>query len=148
MGVTMPHKEAIVGCLDELTDTARRIGSVNYVRRCGTGRLIGTNVDGSGFIQGLTSAGHSVQGRRALVNGVGGAGRAVAWALADSGVASLTLANRTASKAQALARQIQAAYPDTAVQAASADPADRDLVSTGRHWACTPAMNCPSQSIA
>jgi shikimate dehydrogenase len=116
-GVTMPHKEAVLGLLDELTESARMVGSVNLVRREPGGRLVGTNVDGSGFVAGLHGHGHSLRGRSVLLLGAGGTARAVAFALAGAGVARLDIANRTAARARSLAQAVAARFPGLAVTA-------------------------------
>jgi shikimate dehydrogenase len=63
-----------------------------------------------------------------LLAGAGGAGRAVAFAVAEAGAASLTVANRTEARADRLARDIGAAYPAVAVVAGPPDPAGHDVV--------------------
>ena len=55
--VSMPHKSAIVPLLDELTPEAQLAGAVNVIRRTPAGRLLGTDLDGEGFVAGLRSAG-------------------------------------------------------------------------------------------
>jgi shikimate dehydrogenase len=137
LGVTMPHKETITALVDELAGQAALIGAVNAVRREADGRLVGTNTDGAGFVAGLRGAGHEIRGRRVLVAGVGGAGRAVAFAVAEAGAARLTCANRTAAKAGRIAAEIAASYPSVAVSAGPPDPAGHDVVinatSLGMH---------------
>lgn len=114
-GVTMPHKGAVLGLLDELTEPARVTGSVNLVRREAGGRLIGTNIDGSGFIAGMRGHGHCLRGRSVLLLGAGGAACAIAFALAAAGVARLAIANRTAARARSLADAVAARFPGLAV---------------------------------
>ncbi|HEY3653091.1 MAG TPA: shikimate dehydrogenase, partial [Streptosporangiaceae bacterium] len=80
LSVTMPHKEALAAHVDELTGAAALVGAVNVVRRERDGRLVGANTDGVGFVIGLREAGYELAGRRVLLAGAGGAGRAVAFA--------------------------------------------------------------------
>ena len=89
--VTVPHKTSMVGLCDELTPEAVRMGAVNVVRRTSQGRLIGGNLDGEGFLQGLRNNGIEPSGSRAFLAGAGGAARAIAFALAKAGVRRLTL---------------------------------------------------------
>ena len=84
-GVTIPHKIAAVGLVDELTDAARDIGAVNFVRRNQNGSLTGHNIDGEGFIAGLAAHGVETRDARILQIGAGGVGRAIAFALAGEG---------------------------------------------------------------
>lgn len=109
--VSMPHKTAIVPLLDELTPAATQVGAVNVVRRDPDGRLVGTVLDGEGFVAGLAAAGHRVEGASCLLVGAGGAAAAIAHALGAHGAASLTLLNRTRPKAEALAARIGTAFP-------------------------------------
>lgn len=128
-GVTIPHKIDVVPLLDELTASAQRAGSVNFVRRTAEGRLIGTNIDGEGFLVGLANRGIDVAGKRILQFGAGGVGRAVAFATALAGAASITLVNRTFSTAESLASAVRDVAPYLRVEARfTADPREFDLV--------------------
>lgn len=106
--VTVPHKEAVMRHLDEVTMEARAIGAVNtiVVRE---GRMVGTNTDALGFLRGLREAGVEPRGARAVVLGAGGAARAVLYALLAAG-AQVTLVNRTSARAAALARRFEGLF--------------------------------------
>jgi shikimate dehydrogenase len=84
---------------------------------------------GRGFVIGLREAGHELAGRRVLLVG---AGRAVAFAVAGAGAAGLTIANRTAARAERLASDVAASYPALTAAVAAAveplDPAGHDVV--------------------
>ena len=82
--VTIPHKRAVVALCDELSEVARRAGSVNTVI-FRDGRVLGDSTDG----EAVTSA-IDARGRRALVLGAGGAALAVAAALRDAGAEVVT----------------------------------------------------------
>lgn len=125
--VTAPHKHAMVDLCDEVGAEGRLVGAVNAVRRAADGRLAGELFDGQGFVAGLRAAGHAPRGKRAFVAGAGGAASAVAFALARTGVAAITIHNRTAARAEALARKLRAAYPSCDVRTGPADPAGHDL---------------------
>jgi shikimate dehydrogenase len=127
-GVTMPHKEAIAPLLDRTTRQASLVGAVNAVRRERDGSLVGENLDGHGFVQGLRDRDVDPAGLRALLVGAGGVGRAIAFALAEAGVSDLRIANRSAASAERLAREVAAAFPACATSSGAAEPADRDLV--------------------
>ena len=101
--VTMPHKEAVVEHLDELSGDAREVGAVNTIQRLGP-RLVGHNTDVDGFTEFLSGdAGFDVAGKDALVLGSGGAARAVVRALGSLGAARVTVAGRDPEKAGAVA---------------------------------------------
>jgi shikimate dehydrogenase len=100
MSVTMPHKSDILVALDELSDVAARLGSVNCVT-LRDGRLVGDNTDGDGFLGGLRDDfGLDPDGAHCVVLGAGGAARAVVLALARAGAASVRVVNRTAARAE------------------------------------------------
>ena len=98
--VTIPHKMAIIECLDEIDEDARRIGAVNTVV-IEDGRLSGHNTDVTGFLRGLSRQGMTVRGKRAALFGAGGAARAVIWGLAKEGAERITVGVRDEMKARA-----------------------------------------------
>jgi shikimate dehydrogenase len=103
VNVTIPHKQLALGCVDACSPEAERIGAVNTVVFQGSKR-IGHNTDGLGFLSALKEAGVPLKGRRAVLLGAGGAGRAVAVSLLQAGVAQLTLSEpQAASRRQLLA---------------------------------------------
>ncbi|ESW61848.1 MAG: shikimate 5-dehydrogenase [Rhodobacter sp. CACIA14H1] len=104
--ITAPHKIAAAALVDRRTDAAEQAGSVNFVRREGDGTLTGHNLDGLGFLRGLRASGFEPEGRRVLLLGAGGVGRAIAFALAGAGVGGLVLSNRDAGKAAALSQEV------------------------------------------
>jgi len=112
VNVTVPHKEDVVRHLDSLSDAARRIGAVNtIVNRDGT--LHSENTDVIGFVHALRHAGAALRNGHAVVIGAGGSARAVLAGLAQAGTARITLANRTAARARALARRFGDVVPIT-----------------------------------
>ncbi|MGI8436550.1 MAG: shikimate dehydrogenase, partial [Chthoniobacterales bacterium] len=118
VNLTIPHKIAAVGLVDELDDFARRAGAINTVRVL-DGKLLGSNTDGLGFARAIRSE-FSVDLRdlRVLLLGAGGgAGRAIAWQCAAEGCERLVLVNRSLEKAQELARALQPAFSDARVAA-------------------------------
>ena len=106
LGVTMPHKVAIIPYLDELTPAAAIIGAVNavYVR---DGKWIGDNVDGKGFVGALPQKGDELQGAHVTVLGAGGAARAIAVECALAGAEKITVTNRTPARGEELAALIR-----------------------------------------
>ena len=114
--VTVPHKVAVVDLIDEVGASARRTGAVNAIRKDGD-RLIGDNFDGMGFVEGLRAKGHDLLHRSVLLIGAGGAGRAVAHALADAAVGRLDIYDIDTARAASLAMAIAAStdIPTSAV---------------------------------
>ena len=118
--VTVPHKENTLKLLDETDELAGRIGAVNTIVNR-DGRLAGYNTDAPGFLRALVEEGGlQPRGKRVFILGAGGGARAVAFALLQEGVGAITLSNRTASRAEALAqalrRQGAAGSPGPAVE--------------------------------
>jgi len=126
--ITMPHKVATVGLLDELTPTVKIADSCNAVRRAPDGRLQGDLFDGEGFVRGVRRKGCTLEGARALVVGCGGVGSAIAASLAGAGVRALSLFDAHAGSAQQLGRRLGAHYPALEVTTGSNDPAGHELV--------------------
>lgn len=127
--VTVPHKEAALRLADEAGEQARLVGAANVVRREPDGRLIADNFDGRGFVAGLDAHGLSAAGKRVLLVGAGGAGMAIAFALAEAGVAELKIANRTLARAEALAARVASAFPAVEVGAHNGSPEGFDLIA-------------------
>jgi shikimate dehydrogenase len=107
LNVTVPHKEKIIPCLDELSEEARLIGAVNTIE-IRQGRLVGHNTDGRGFLRSLKeSAGFSPKGKKVLFIGSGGAARAVGFSLALSGVGKIFFHDLDTRKADLLVNDIR-----------------------------------------
>jgi shikimate dehydrogenase len=111
--VTIPHKPAALRAADSATPAAEAVGAANTLTFA-DGRIEADNTDAGGL---LDAIGRPVGGMRALVLGAGGAGRAAAWALRESG-ADVAVWNRTAGRAAELARELDVAH---AAQPGAAD---------------------------
>ncbi len=101
--VTVPHKQAVMEALDEVTMEAQIIGAVNTIVNR-EGQLIGYNTDALGFLRAIREAGFEPRECRAVLLGAGGASRALLYALLATR-ARVTLVNRTLARARALAEQ-------------------------------------------
>jgi shikimate dehydrogenase len=102
--VTIPHKTAVMPMLDKLSKSAKLIGAVNTIVNQ-DGELIGHNTDAAGFLQGLEDEKIYLRKKVAVMLGAGGAARAIAYALLNSGVAKLWIYNRTQDKAVQLVKE-------------------------------------------
>jgi shikimate dehydrogenase len=109
--ITMPHKAAIVPLLDDVGTEVREVGACNVIRREAGGRLVGTLLDGEGFVAGLANSGHRVADQRILLAGAGGAASAIAFSLARHGARRIAILNRTPAKAADLAKRVRASFP-------------------------------------
>ena len=99
--VTIPHKEAVLGAADTVTDAAREIGAANSLTFAGGG-IEADNTDAPGFLAALGEP-----PPRAVVLGAGGSARAVVWALVRAGT-EVDVWNRTAQRADRLAGELGA----------------------------------------
>ena len=105
LAISIPHKVAALGCVHEVDETARSIGAINTAT-LRDGRWLGSNTDWLGAVRALERE-TRLEGRRAVVLGAGGAARAVVFGLRERG-ARVTVLNRTASRAEAVARELGA----------------------------------------
>jgi shikimate dehydrogenase len=101
LNVTMPHKSAVMKYLDEIEPPARSIGAVNTILN-NKGRLTGYDTDGIGALKALKENGISLNGKKLLLLGAGGAGKAIAFHAAQE-AEELKILNRTTRKAKDLA---------------------------------------------
>ncbi|MDX1742301.1 MAG: shikimate dehydrogenase [Ruegeria sp.] len=126
LNVTYPYKIDVMSHLDELSANASAVGAVNTVV-FKNGRRIGHNTDLWGFAESFRRSMSGSNSERVLLIGAGGAGVAVAHALADSGVSTLLIFDRDAERASALAHQVSKTRPAaTAVAVDSVEAAVRD----------------------
>lgn len=109
--VTMPHKKKVLEYLDEISDDAKIIGSVNTVKN-NNGKLTGYNTDGRGFIKALEENNVEYKSKKIVLAGAGGAARAVATQLAYEGAKELVLFNRTLSAAEEIIENINKNIPE------------------------------------
>jgi shikimate dehydrogenase len=102
--LTIPHKQEALAIVDEIDETARRIGAISCVTVRADGSLHGANNDCYGFIENIAEAepSFSFDAGPVVVMGAGGGARAVVWALAQRGAKEIRLVNRTFSRAQKL----------------------------------------------
>ena len=93
--VTIPYKvEAFRRC-DLLSDTAKRIGSVNTVIRRADGTLFGDNTDYFGFSRMALHTGVSFDGKKVVILGSGGASRTVQIVAKDGGAKEIIIVSRS-----------------------------------------------------
>ncbi|MEN0137192.1 MAG: shikimate dehydrogenase, partial [Rhodococcus sp. (in: high G+C Gram-positive bacteria)] len=126
LNVTHPCKQAVADSLDALSDNARLLGAVNTVV-VRDGRLIGHNTDHSGFLAALRRGLPDAALGRVVLAGAGGAGSAVAYALAAAGVRDLRIADLDPSRAADVCARLRAAFPQTTVTAIGLDAIEANL---------------------
>ena len=126
--VTMPHKVATVGLLDEAALAVQLAGSCNAILRRPDGSLFGDLFDGIGFVRGAKRKGFDFTGADCLIVGVGGVGSAIAAAIAAERPGSIALCDIHAAAAQRLADRLRRHFPNLTVCPRDNDPAGYGLV--------------------
>jgi shikimate dehydrogenase len=122
--VTIPHKPASLSQVAFPTVRAKQVGVVNVIRVQDDGQWVGDILDGVGFVGGLMARGQRVQGRKALVVGTGGAGTAIAFAIAEAGASEVAVFDMNESRAKDVAARIGATGVPSRLAPADADGFD------------------------
>lgn len=102
--ITVPYKVASIPFLDEVDEDVKAIGAANYMT-IRNGRLTGHNNDGKGVIKAIRKI-TDIRGKRVVMLGAGGAGRAMAVELAWAGAAHMTLVTRRESQGIEVAQTV------------------------------------------
>ncbi|MCW4051778.1 MAG: shikimate dehydrogenase [Candidatus Bathyarchaeota archaeon] len=105
LNITMPHKELVMASLNEIDPHAKAVGAVNTILNLGK-ELVGYNTDGSGALEALRDNSVSLNGKKMLLLGAGGAGKAIAFQLSQE-LEELVILNRNAKKAENLAEVLR-----------------------------------------
>ncbi len=95
INVTIPYKKTVVPFLGALSETARRLGSVNTIVKNADGTLFGHNTDYYGFSYMLDKSGIAPEGKKVLVLGSGGASVTVCAVLRDRGAREVIVISRS-----------------------------------------------------
>jgi shikimate dehydrogenase len=112
VNVTMPHKQAVMEFLDEVSELSRLLGAVNTITHK-DGKLHGHTTDPEGFLRGFAEAGHSFEGKSVVILGNGGSARTIAFTLlygaAGAKPARVALAARDTAKSEGIAKELYVA---------------------------------------
>jgi len=119
--VTFPYKQEALAFADVVRERAAQVGNTNALRRDATGGWIADMFDGVGLVRAVQGAGKDVAGTRAWVIGAGGAGSAIAFALAAAGAASLYVTDLDTDKAARVTQSVAQHYPATAARSSEPD---------------------------
>ena len=114
MNVTVPHKSAVIPYLKDVDELAEKIGAVNTLVRC-EGGYKGYNTDMTGLKRAMESDGIELKGEKVILLGAGGAARAVAFLCVHAGAEVVYLLNRTPERAEAVAKEVNAAFEQDCV---------------------------------
>jgi shikimate dehydrogenase len=125
---TIPFKQAASALVDALGAQGRKVGAINAAVRAKNGRWIGDIFDGIGCVEAFARRGVSFSGRRVLLIGAGGAGRAIAVAAAHCAPRAIRIFDIDRERGESLARLVSSI--DRGVDARFGEPevADVDIV--------------------
>lgn len=101
--VTVPFKERAFAMADRVSERAKLAGAANTLKLLHDGGLLADNTDGAGLVADLELNHVDLKDANVLLIGAGGAARGVIKPLIDAGIKTLTLCNRTVTKAKTLA---------------------------------------------
>lgn len=119
--ITYPFKQRACAFADELLPMASRLGAVNVLRREGDGRWVGEMYDGFGLVEAARRLGVDIKGARIQLLGAGGAGSAIAYAVAAEGAASLAIVENDEARLNDLVQGLKAEHPDCDIETGRAD---------------------------
>ena len=111
INLTIPHKQQAFRLCRWLTPLAARARMVNTMRLQPDGSWAGTNSDGAGFIGAAREHGLLDVARPVAIVGAGGAGTAIAFALADEGVREIHVTDLYTARSEHLVASLRAAFP-------------------------------------
>lgn len=103
---TVPYKSRVMPFADRLLPTGERVGAINALRREPDGRWSGDMFDGKGCVAGMRASGTDPAGMEVMLLGAGGAGSAIADAIAEAGAKSITIFDQDEDKARQLAARV------------------------------------------
>lgn len=126
--ITVPYKARIVPFVDRLRSMGEMVGAINVMRRDGDSRWTGDMFDGRGLLKAVRTEGHAVEGRRVMLIGAGGVGSAIAVALAEAGVAAITIFDVERTRAAALAERVARAFPACGTVVSEAVAKGHDMI--------------------
>jgi shikimate dehydrogenase len=124
---TIPHKARAVALAAHVGPQGKLVGAVNALARYGDAWKA-EMFDGLGCVQALRKRGIALQGRRVMLLGAGGAGSAMAVAIAHERPAFMRLYDVDGSRVEALASKVRAVSPQTAVEVAAPSVDDVDVL--------------------
>lgn len=145
LSITVPFKEQAYEFVNRLTDRAERAGAVNTILFDGE-YTIGDNTDGVGLVNDLMNNHKAViQNKKILILGAGGAVKGVLGPLLEQSPLSITICNRTVSKAEELAKVFSSMFTIDALSYEALTAYSFDIVingtSTSLHGQLPPLPN-------
>lgn len=141
LAVTAPHKQAVMKFLDEIQEDAENIGAVNTVVNQG-GFLHGYNVDFIGIVKALEQVVGSLNGRKVVILGGGGAARSAVYGMIKAG-ADVEVYNRSMEKAVEIAEKFSKMFSVEIKSGGLEEIVGGDiLIQTTSIWIANPEAKC------
>jgi shikimate dehydrogenase len=125
---TIPYKQSACTLVSELGSQAKQVGAINAAVRSHGGRWIGDIFDGIGCVEAFRRRGFDFKDRRVMLVGAGGAGRAIAVAIAHQGPRSMRIYDIREERGEALVQTVSAVDPNIAAQFGGLQVDDVDFV--------------------
>lgn len=126
--VTIPHKAVMASLIERLVGRGKRLAAVNIARREPDGSWSGDHLDGVGFVASLRQRGWAVENKHVFLSGCGGAGSAIADALAEASVASVCLYDADPFRVGSLTSILERCYPGLLISQGLRESQHFDLV--------------------
>lgn len=143
--VTLPYKNSVIAHVDNVLPAAKRIGAINAIRRDANGEWSGDMFDGKGFLGGMRASGLDPKGLAIMLIGAGGAGSAIADALAEAGAAEITIFDRDEDRSQRLADRVARSHPNCSARPGPPALAGRDVLVNATPTGMSPGDGLPAE---
>jgi shikimate dehydrogenase len=147
VNITFPYKVKVIKFLDEVEESARRIGAVNTIVN-NKGILTGYNTDVIGFEKSLKEDGKvAIKGEKAVILGAGGAARGVVYALLEEGIEEISIFNRTLERAEKIKQNLSSFFPKSRISVFPLEEEDmKDKIEKAHLLVNTTSLGITSQS--
>ena len=143
--VTVPFKARMVPLATRLGETSQVVNAINALRRESDGSWTGDMFDGKGFVNGARRKGVRMEGRSVLLFGAGGAGSAVACALAEEGVRAIHIVDPLRERSASLIMRLQRAFPECAFGTRNRNDSAFDMVVNASPVGMSPEDGLPGE---
>ena len=145
--VTVPFKEDVIQYIDVLDPVAEASQSVNTVLNV-DGKLFGFSTDGFGLQRAIEEAfGFEIKGKDVLFVGAGGAAQAAAVQFSQAGCRSITVLNRTLSKAEKIIERVLLVNPDVLTFSGQLDDRPQNISQISIIIQCTSLELKPGKEL-
>jgi len=131
VNITIPHKSAVIGLLDEVDSKAKLVDAINCINRTGN-KLTGYNTDLLGFAFSLRQHNVTIEGNEFAILGAGGSAQAVGVVLAEGEAKVVSILNRTPERAEQLKETINSVNDSIKVKIVN----EEQLLKRAKHLDC------------